>query len=96
MNTLLEEFQAYWKLSDELVAMASKEDIVEVARILAFQAAHYTRTFGELPIPDVQRLLSSPDLDESGVSFLSDGAKAFVGVLATVTAGSVRDDFVFQ
>lgn len=95
MNTTLEEFQAYWKLSDELVAMASTDDIVEVARILAFQAAHYTRTYGELPIPDIEQLLSSPDLDESGVSFLRDGTKPLVGVLATISGG-VTDDLTMQ
>ncbi len=37
-NTAFQEFRAYWRLSDEMIAKGSKEDIAEVARILAMQA----------------------------------------------------------
>ncbi len=91
MNTPLEESQAFWKLSDELVAASSNDNIVEVARILAFQAPHVTCTFGELPIPELDTLLRAPAFDEDGVAFLRDGTKALVDVLATVTGGGVSD-----
>jgi hypothetical protein len=66
------------------VAKGSKEDIAEVARILAMQAAHYARTYGELPIPDLHHLLTDPHLDEEGIGLLRDGTMALVGVMATV------------
>lgn len=46
-NPTFQEFSAYWKLSEELIADATKEDLAEVARILAMQAAHYARKYGE-------------------------------------------------
>ena len=64
---MFDEFRAYWQLSEEMIAGASKEDIAEVARILAMQAAHYARKFGELPIPDLAHLLSATTVDDDSV-----------------------------
>lgn len=92
-NPTFQEFRAYWQLSDELIAGATKEDLAETARILALQAAHYARKFGELPIPDVAQLLLASSVDEESVGLLRDGTEALVGVLAMVTgAGGVNMD----
>jgi len=92
-NLTFQEFRAYWQLSDELIAGATKEDLAETARILALQAAHYARQFGELPIPDLAQLLLATSVDEESVGLLRDGTEALVGVLAMVTgAGGVDID----
>ena len=91
-NPIFDEFRAYWQLSEEMIAGASKDDITEVARILAMQAAHYARKYGELPIPDMTHLLASTT-DEGTVALLRDGTIALVGILGTVTsAGGVDID----
>lgn len=92
-NPTFQEFKAYWQLSEEMIADATKEDVTEVARVLAMQAAHYARKFGELPIPDLARLLSATTVDEENVVLLRDGTEALVGVLAMITgAGGVDID----
>ncbi|MDO8768467.1 MAG: hypothetical protein Q7K57_07165 [Burkholderiaceae bacterium] len=91
-NPTFQEFSAYWKLSEELIADATKEDIAEAALILAMQAAHYARKFGELPIPDMAHLLTNT-ADEASVGVLRDGTIALVGILGMVTgAGGVDID----
>lgn len=82
-----EEFKAYWQLSEEMIADATKEDLAEVARILAMQAAHFARKYGELQLPDLAHLLSATTIDDGNVSLLRDGTEALVGVLAMVTGG---------
>lgn len=82
-----EEFKAYWQLSEEMIADATKEDLAEVARILAMQAAHYARKYGELQLPDLAHLLSATAVDDGNVGLLRDGTEALVGVLAMVTGG---------
>jgi hypothetical protein len=77
------EFRAYWKLSEELIAGATKEDLAEVARILGMQAAHYARKYGELPIPDMTQLMANT-ADEESVALLRDGTIAVVGILGMV------------
>ena len=58
-DPVFQEFLGYWRLSEEMIAKASKEDLAETARILAMQAAHMTRKFGEQPMPDYANLLSN-------------------------------------
>ena len=66
-----------------MIADATKEDLAETARILAMQAAHYARKFGELPIPDMTHLLADT-ADEGSVALLRDGTIALLGILGTV------------
>lgn len=85
MSTEFREFEEYWRLSEELIAEASKEDIVEVARILAMQTAHFARKYGALQLPDLAYLLSATHLNDQDVGLLRDGAEALVGVLGMVS-----------
>ena len=90
-DTVFQEFLGYWRLSEEMISKASKEDLAETARILSMQAAHMTRKFGEQPMPDSVNLLSAANLDEESIALLRDGAEAFVGVLATVSRGTLDE-----
>ena len=74
-----------------MIAKASKEDLVETARILAMQAAHMTRKCGEQQLPDLAHLLSATTLDDESIALLRDGTEAFVGVLATVSGGTLDE-----
>ncbi|MDX9944658.1 MAG: hypothetical protein RBS35_07685 [Azonexus sp.] len=84
-NQTFLEFRSYWQLSEELIADATKEDLAETARILAMQAAHFARKYGELQLPDLQHLLSVTHVDDDNIGLLRDGTEALVGVLAIVT-----------
>lgn len=91
-NLTIREFHAYWKISEELIAGASKDDLAEVARILALQAAQYARKYGELQLPDLAGLLTASSLDEQNLGLLRDGTVALVGVLGMVTGGELDED----
>ena len=86
------EFEAYWRLSEEMIAEATKEDLAEALRILAMQSAHYARKYGELQLPDLTDLLNTVTLDEGRIGLLKDGAMALVGVLGSVTSGMLDED----
>lgn len=68
-----------------MISNATKDDLAEVARIMAMQAAHYARKYGEMQLPDLTHLLTAISLDDDGVGLLRDGTEALVGVLAMVT-----------
>lgn len=85
------EFQAYWRLAEEMIARASKDELAETARILALQAAHYARKYGALELPDLQHLLTTVTADEASVALLRDGSEALVGVLGLVTTDELND-----
>ena len=86
-DQLLAEFKAYWRIADELLEKATKEQLATVARILALQSARYARTYGELPLPDLFKLLKITEISQKELELLRDGTEALVGVLATVTDG---------
>ena len=86
-DQLFAEFKAYWKIADELLEKATKEQLSTVARLLALQSAHYARKHGALPLPDLFELLKIKEIGEKELELLRDGAEALVGMLATVTDG---------
>ncbi|RPI08187.1 MAG: hypothetical protein EHM63_06650 [Actinobacteria bacterium] len=86
-DPVLAEFKAYWRIADELLEKATKEQLSTVARILALQSAHYVRTYGELPLPNLVELLKITEIGQKELELLRDGTEALVGVLATVTNG---------
>jgi hypothetical protein len=90
-NPSFQEYRAYWQLSEEMIAGATKEEIAEVARILAMQSAHYARKYGELDLPDLAHMLSATTLDDENIALLRDGTEALVGVLAIVTGGELDE-----
>jgi hypothetical protein len=96
-NPTFQEFSAYWKLSEEMITDATKDDLAEAARILAMQAAHFARKYGEMQLPDLHHLLSATHVDEDSIGLLRDGTEALVGVLAMVTGvGGVDIDETVQ
>jgi hypothetical protein len=96
-NPAFLEFRAYWQLSEDMIADATKEDLAEAARILAMQAAHFARKYGEMQLPDLQHLLMATRADDENIGLLRDGTEALVGVLAIVTgAGGGNIDETVQ
>lgn len=85
------EFQAYWRLAEELIGRASKADLAEALRILSMQSAHYARKYGELELPDLTELLASVTLDDGRIALLKEGSIALVGVLGSVMSGELED-----
>lgn len=88
-NPIFDEFRAYWQLSEEMIAAASKEALAEAARIVAMQATHYARKCGELPIHDLAHLLLATTVDDESVGLLPAGTEALAGVLAMVAGVGV-------
>ena len=86
------DFQAYWRLAEDMLDKASKEDLAEALRILALQSAHYARKYGELQLPDLTELLSTVALDDGRIGLLKDGSIALVGVLGSVMSGTLDED----
>lgn len=90
-NEAFMQYRAYWKLSEEMIAYAAKDNLAEVARLLAMQVAYYARMSGAMPIPDLAQLISVATVDEDYAILLSDVTDPLVGVLGLVTGGALDD-----
>ena len=88
-SRILNEFRAFCDLSEDMIAEASKKDIVEAARILAMQAAHYARKYGEIEYLELAYLISATTANENNVGLLRDGMGELVCALAMVTNGAL-------
>jgi hypothetical protein len=77
-----------------MIGKLSKDEVADVARILALHAAAYARRYGELPAQEMLLLLRAGEMRPSEVlgseegeellTLLRDGAAALTGVLATM------------
>ena len=81
MNNYVERFAAYLKTADILFERTTKEDIANVARVLAFHLGHYRTRFGDLPTTaSLEQLTAEKITDEMAVP-LASGLEALVKVL---------------
>ncbi len=77
----------YTKLTDRMINDASKDAIVDAARIMAIQLGHYQRKFGPLPLEDAVELLETRTLSEAQADWVADGLENLAIAIA-----SVKDD----
>ncbi len=85
--TDLSMYAQYIKLTDTLIAQATKGQIAECARLLAINVAHYQMTFGELPLEGTLAMLDTDKPNDDQVLMLTNGLECLVGVLGTVCSG---------
>ncbi len=84
MNNYVERFAAYLKTADILFERTTKEDIANVARVLAFHLGHYRTRFGDLPTTaSLDQLTAEKITDEMAVPLVS-GLEALVKVLTAM------------
>ncbi|MEI7842480.1 MAG: hypothetical protein WCI39_05555 [Gallionellaceae bacterium] len=67
------------KLVDTLIAKCSKEDIVDAARLLALNVAHYQSKYGTLSLDETLAMLCEDCSQQRQLS--SDGAQVLANAL---------------
>ena len=60
----------------------TKEQLAEVARMLALHVADYQSRFGEIPRSDLLQLLGVTEINEDQAKLLRDGMQTLTGYLA--------------
>jgi len=83
----LTTFKQYLALVDQLANIASKEEILECARLLAINLAHYELNFGSLPLDETLAALGSDQPNDAQVEMLNKGMENLVGVLGSLMQG---------
>ena len=86
MNEDLQKFVTYLGVSDTLIEQASKEEIAEVARVLALHVAHYRQRFGDVPIEESLEMLRTERVSDEQAKVLADGFGVLVEVLKSLGA----------
>ena len=81
MTADFQNFVTYLGVSDTLIEQASKEEIAEVARVLALHVAHYRQRYGDVSIEESLELLRTEKVTDEMAKTLSDGFGVLVEVL---------------
>ncbi len=80
-------FDEYLQLADTLAATAGKDELLECARLLALNLAHYQIEYGALPIDATLDAAYSEEPNDAQVELVTKGMEALVGVLGGVMQG---------
>ena len=82
MSSAVARFLALLKLSDELLDDASKDELTDLARVLALNIAQYRDRFGEIPVSDsLSLLLDTQTLGDEQATALADGFEVLITVM---------------
>ena len=65
----------------EYMKLATKEDVLETARLLALNLAHYELKYGELPLDKVLATLTTDQPNNEQVELLNKGMQNLIGIL---------------
>ena len=84
MNKHFTKFASYLAASDALVEQATKEEVAEVARVLALHVAHYRQRYGDVPIEESLEMLRTETVSDDVARVLASGFGALVEVLKAI------------
>lgn len=71
-------------MSDRLIEDASKEEIAEVARVLALHLAHYQTKYEAFPVQESLKLMLTETIEEDQANALADGFEVLIEVIRAV------------
>ena len=81
MTNDFQNFVTYLGVSDTLIEQASKEELAEVARVLALHVAHYRQRYGDVSIEESLEMLRTEKVSNEMAKTLADGFGVLVEVL---------------
>ena len=81
----LDDFAAYSRLADSLIERTTKEQLADVARLLALNCGYYQSRFGDVPQDVLLQMVRKETLDDETAALLVAGMQNLVSVLAELT-----------
>ena len=79
-----DDFTAHARLADALIEEATKDQLADVARLLALNIGYYHERYGDVPQEELLKMVRAETLDEDGKRLLLHGMQNLVSVLAEV------------
>ena len=78
------------------MAIATKDQIAEAARLLALNLAHYQRRYGDPPLENIHELLATQTMDGETAWLVATGMEHLVGILGMLTQNDESLDETLQ
>ena len=87
MNEDFQKFVAHVGVSDTLIEQASKEEIAEVARVLALHVAHYRARYGDVSVEESLGMMRTETASDEQAKVRFRRCPAFTTVSGPPQAG---------
>ena len=78
------DFAAYSRLADELIGKATKEQVADVARLLALNIGYYHEKYGNVPQEILVGMVRAETLSDESKQLLLHGMQNLVSALSEV------------
>ena len=88
----LDEFAPYASLADQFIKRATKDQLADVARLLALNIGWYQQRYGDVPQETLFKMVRAETLDDDTLALLVAGMQNLVSALLEVTG--LTDDLV--
>ena len=89
-----DDFRAYSHLADTLIERASKDQLADVARLLAFNIGYYHEKYGDVPQETLVRMVRAEPLDDGTKRLLLHGTQSLVSALGEVIETEIEENGV--
>jgi hypothetical protein len=86
----LAKLQEYHALVKQVLSVADKEVVEEVARVLAAHIGYYQQRYGKVPMEETLASLRAEHPTDERIAYLAEGMQTLVAVLMLATG--VADD----
>jgi hypothetical protein len=83
----VEHLKEYLQVADQLVSIATKEDLAEALRLVAMNVAHFQSKYGELPLDETLAVAYTDEPNQTQLQLTADGMEVMIGVLGSVVQG---------
>ena len=81
----LDDYLAYARLADQIIELATKDQLADVTRLLALNIGYYQQRYGDVPQDTLLKMVRADDLDEETLALVPAGMQNLVSALAEVT-----------
>jgi hypothetical protein len=81
----LDDFPAYARLADQRIEQATKDQLADVARLLALNIGWYQQRYGDVPQEALPQMVRAESLNDDTRALRSAGMQNLVSALAEVT-----------
>jgi hypothetical protein len=83
----MQRFKQTLQVSDQLINVATEEDLAECVRLLAINIAHYESVHGALPLDETLEMAYAEEPNQAQVDLMTRGMETIVGVLRGIVQG---------
>jgi hypothetical protein len=83
----VEHINEFLQAADQLVRIATKDELAEALRLVSMNLAHYQSKYGDLPLDETLVIAYTDEPNAAQLQLTVDGMEVMIGILGSVVQG---------